>query len=272
MLLTNIRQFGNFEVVLLFTGHDFTVPGLFNRKYPECEVHVYADNREDKSYIASVRPYLWWQYLKEDPTREHEQYLYIDSDVIFREWLDLAKIGADADNWVGSHCKGYIDYKYISGTRRGEEIAAKMAEITGITVDQMKDVPGAGAQWVITNPTAAYWERVYNDSNRIFHYFDNIDSDIQKWTAEMWAQLWGMVREEKTVKIDPELDFIMSTDPIEKWNEVKILHNAGVTGSNDGWFFKGTFVDETPIGQDWSHIRTDKATWHYVQAIKKVIA
>lgn len=232
---------------------------------------MYPDERDNKSYIPSVRPWLWWKYLSEDKTRENEQYLYIDSDVIFREWLDFTAIGADANTWAGSDCGSYIDYDYITGCENGTAIAERMAAITGITVDQMKGVPGAGAQWVITNPTAEYWKRVYEDSNRIWLYFSGVNSNIQKWTAEMWAQLWGMVREGKTVVMPKELDFIMSTNPVEDWDKVKILHNAGVTGSDDGWFFKGMFTDQTPLGQDWSHIRTDKATIKYVEALQKVV-
>lgn len=271
VLLTNLRQFGEHEVVLLFTERDFTVPRYFKEKYPECEVHTYPDTRDDMIYIPSVRPWLWWQYLAEDPSRENETYLYIDSDVIFREWLDFTEVGASANTWAGSDCDGYIGYKYIASRRKGAEIASQMAEICGITVEQMQSTPGAGAQWVITNPTAAYWKRVYEDSNRIYYYFNGVDSDIQKWTAEMWAQIWGMVREGKTVTTPKELDFIMSTNPIEDWEKTKILHNAGVTGSGDGWFFKGSFIDESPLGRDWSHIRTDKATLKYVQALQQVI-
>jgi hypothetical protein len=136
VLLTNIRQFGNFEVVLLFTEYDFTVPMYFRNKYPECEVHTYPE-RANRAYIPSVRPYLWWKYLSEDPSREKETYLYIDSDVIFREMLDFATLGADADHWVGSDCSSYISYDYMSKCEKGDIIAAKMAEITGVTIDQM---------------------------------------------------------------------------------------------------------------------------------------
>lgn len=269
VLLTNIKQFGNFDVVLLFTRHDDTVPQYLADKYG-VQCFVYADNRDDKRYIPSVRPYLLWRYLAQDPTREQETYFYIDSDVIFREMPDFATLGFDANTWVGSDCSGYLDYGYIATRKNGPAIAEQMATICGITVDQMKGVPGIGAHIVMTNPTARFWLRAYEDSNKLYDYFNYLDSDIQKWTAEMWAQLWGMVREGKTVKAPSEMDFCMATDNIKMWDIVKIMHNAGVTGSDD-MFFKGNYADKVPFGENFDHVRHDKVSRKYVEAIEKVI-
>lgn len=270
MLLTNIRQFTDMEVVLLFKEKIFTVPIHFRDKWG-CSVFTFEDKRQDQSYIPSIRPYLWWQYLKQHPEAENETYIYIDSDIIFREWPDFATLDISPKRWFSSDCSGYIGHEYIMSRKQGPAIAQKMAEITGITLDQLKATPGAGAQWFIQNPTAAFWERAYHDSMAIYDYFRPLDSDIQKWTAEMWAQLFGMTREGIEVVIDhKQLDFCLPTDPVEKWDTVKILHNAGVTGSGD-MFFKGQWVDQSPLGQDFSHIRTDKATIKYVEAIQKVI-
>lgn len=271
MLLTNMRQFGTFEVILLFKESDFTVPGFFRKKYPECSVFTFSDGRDDKSYIPSIRPYLWWQYLKQHPEAEQETYIYIDSDIIFREWPDWASLNVGPKRWISSDCSGYIGYDYVNSRTNGPEIASKMAEICGISLEQMKATPGAGAQWLIQNPTAAFWERSYNDSNRIHHYFKGVNSNIQKWTAEMWAQLFGMTREGIEVVIDhKELDFCLPTDDVAKWDTVKILHNAGVTGSGD-MFFKGLYDQTSPLGQDFSGVRKDKATIKYVEALQKVL-
>lgn len=271
VLLTNIRQFGNFEVVLLFTERNFTVPGYFRKKYPECSIFVYPE-RDNQSYIPSVRPYLWWRYLSENPSRELEDYFYIDADIIFREWIDFATLGFDSTTWVGSRCKGYIAWDdYLNKLENADTVVGRMAEICGISLDQAKALPGAGAQWVISKPTADYWQRVYNDSNAIYTYFEPLDSTIQKWTAEMWAQLYGMTRIGINVKTSPELDFIMPTDDISAWDSVKIYHNAGVTNMQPDLFFKGAFIEKPPFGQNFEHVRTDKASIKYVQAIQKVV-
>lgn len=269
MLLANIQQFGDYEIVLLFTKHDDTVPAYLTDKYG-VQCFIYDDTRFDKRYIPSVRPWLWWQYLKENPEREQDSYFYIDSDIIFREMVDFEHLGVDANTWAGSNCSGYIDYDYIITRKKGAQIASKMAEICGISVESMKNVPGIGAHLVISHPTAVFWERTYYDSIKLYDYFLPLESNIQKWTAEMWAQLWGMVREGKTLLMPAELDFCRPTDDIKMWNMVKIMHNAGVTGSGD-MFFKGNYVDHTPFGENFSNVRRDKVSIEYVKAIEKVV-
>lgn len=271
VLLFNIRKFTDIEVVLLFSEKDFTVPSWF-RDQPGCSVFVYTDRREDTGYIPSIRPYLLWQYLAEDSSREQETYFYVDSDIIFREWIDFATLGLNEQTVVGSHCGSYIDYDYIAQCTRGDEIAVKMAEICGITVEQMKGVPGIGAHLLLTNPTAAFWERAYYDSNTIYRYLGPLDSNVQKWTAEMWAQLWGWVREGKTLIAADVLKFCFPTDKIEEWDKVNILHNAGVTvDKSHELFFKGQYVDYPPFGKDLSFVRQDMASYRYVQAIQNTV-
>jgi hypothetical protein len=271
VLLTNLREFGDFEIVLLFTRHNDTIPQHLADKYG-VSCFVYGDKRADLTYHPSVRPYLLWQYLKADPMRERETYLYIDSDVIFREWLDFDKIGAKKNMWVGSNCSGYIDHNYVITRQHGPKIAAKMAEICGITVDDMKGVPGIGAHIVMVDPTAAFWERAYRDSEAIWQYFQTVDSDIQKWTAEMWAQLWGMVREGKNPTTVEELDFCNATDNYQMWEKgvVKIMHNAGAIEGRS-LFLKGNYADKTPWGEDFSWVRRDKCSYAYIQALEKVV-
>ena len=269
VLLTNLAQFGPHEIVLLFSRHDDTIPRYLADKYG-VECFVYADGRDDKGYIPSIRPYLLWCYLSDDPAREKETYFYIDSDIIFRAWPDCATLGANAERWVGSDCSGYIGYDYIAQCGNGPRIAAEMARICGITVDQMRGVPGIGAQLVLNSPSADFWLRAYEDSNRIYNYFQTVDSNIQKWTAEMWAQLWGMVREGKNPTAHQELDFCMATDPIEKWDEVKIMHNSGATSDSE-LFFKGQYTDRTPFSDDLSYVDQTKVTYRYVEALKKVL-
>lgn len=270
VLLTNIRQFTDMEVVMLFKEKNFTVPLHFEKKWG-CSVFTFADKRDQTDYIPSIRPWLWWQYLAQHPEAEQETYLYIDSDVIFREWPDFATLPVDTKRWFGSDCSGYIGADYLLKCEKGPEIVENMARICGITVDQLKATPGAGAQWVIKNPTAAFWERAYNDSNAIHNYFKTLDSNVQKWTAEMWAQLFGMTREGIEVIIDHEqLDFCMATDPIEKWDTTKIMHNAGVTDSAE-LFYKGNYIDRVPFGENFDYVNPAKCSSKYVEAIKKVI-
>ena len=154
MLLSNLKQFTDMEIVLLFAENDFTVPMYFEKK-SGVSVFVYPNPHEE--YVAANRPYLLWQFFKANPAAQKESYFYIDSDVIFREWIDCATLELSPDKVVGSDCSGYISYDYIMKTKRGAEIAAGMAEICGITVEQMKGVPGIGAHIFFEDTTAEFW-------------------------------------------------------------------------------------------------------------------
>lgn len=262
------------EVVLLFSKpHDYldTVPRYLVNKYSGVRCFVYDDRRLDKSYIPAIRPYLWWQYLRTDPSREKEKYFYIDSDIIFRELPNLDQLGVNAKHWVGSDCSGYLDYNYVKQCEQGPDILRHMAQICGITEQQMIGVPGIGAHLLIENPTAALWEKSYNRSLIMWHYLDGVHSNIQKWTAEMWAQLWTMVEDGITVSASKELDFCWATDPIEKWDQTKILHNSGVIDAGKGLFFKGKYQSSAPFGEDFSWVDTKKCSRKYVDAVEKVI-
>lgn len=257
------------EVILLFKEQDFTVPIHFRNKWG-CSVFTFTDRRDDLDYVPSIRPYLWWQFLKQNPEYEKETYIYIDSDIIFREWPDWEKLGVKPKHWITSDCSGYIGSKYVRSREKGDEIATEMARICGITMEQLDATPGGGAQWLIQNPTAAFWERSYQNSNQIHHFFQDTESNIQKWTAEMWAQLFGMTREGITVEVSKELAFCLPTDDIKRWDETKIMHNSGVTAASD-LFFKGEYDKFSPFGKDLSYVNPQKVSSKYVEAISKVL-
>ena len=270
--LTNLKSHGIKNIVLLFQKWDDDIPVYFENKYG-VETHVYEDSRDDKSYIPSIKPYLWWQYLAGDPSREKGKYFYMDSDVIFREKLDFRKLPVKDDVWYCSDCNGYLNVDYIRNCTNGEQVLKDMANIVGVTVESLETINhnSGGAQWLIKNPTAEYWKKVYDDSNKIYNYFKNLDSNIQKWTAEMWAQLWNMIYFNIGPKIVDEMEFCWATDPLRRWNETKIMHNAGVTADATDLFFKGKYVHSSPFDDDLSFVNKGKVSSKYVDAIKKVI-
>lgn len=242
------------------------------RRYPSVEVHMYDDTRPDKSYAPTIRPFLWYCYLSEDPSRENDTYFQIDCDVIFRELPDWSKVPYSPKTWFGSDCGGYIDYDYIKSCRNGEQIATDFASIIGVPRHVIEKTQGVGAQWVLVKPLAAYWLKVLDDSVKLYYYLQGVDSNIQKWTAEMWAQLYNAPYFGINQKICPELDFCRPTDNVKMWDTVKILHNAGVIGeAAEIMFYKGKYVNETPFGKDHSYVRRDKASIKYVEAINSVM-
>lgn len=269
--LTNLKSLGIKDIVLLFSKHDSSIPIYFEEKY-NVEVHAYEDGRDDKEYIPSIKPYLWWKFLEEDSTRENERYMYIDSDVIFNKKINLRKMPSKDDVWYCSDCNRYLNLDYIRSCENGDRILSEMAKIVNVTVESLKTINtnSGGAQWIIKNPTADYWKKVYYDSNKLYIYLRSIKTDLQIWTAEMWAQLWNMMYFNIGPKIHSELDFCFATDPIERLKSAKILHNAGVTKQDTDLFFKGRYVTKSPFEDDLSFVNQNKCSFAYVKAIEAV--
>jgi hypothetical protein len=261
-----MKSLGINNIVLLFTRHVRDLPKYLGDKY-NVEVHVY-DDRDDRSYIPSVKPYLWSKYLKEDKSRENESYFYLDSDVIFR---DIPDVDADKETWYGSDCSHYLGVEYIDSTGKG--IFEGMCKIVGVDSDIIREInPGSGAQWVISNPTYEYWTKVYSDSNYLYRYLNSQTySKIQKWTAEMWAQLYNAYLFGKNTQTHEELKFAWSTDPVDRYYETKMLHNAGVTSDRQGLFFKAKYARHSPFKANLDFVDKTKAGIKYVEAIKEVV-
>ncbi|GAA0491314.1 hypothetical protein GCM10008986_16770 [Salinibacillus aidingensis] len=274
--ITRLQNLGIRNIVLLFTRQDDRVPIYLEENYG-VETHVYNDDRTDKSYIPSVKPYLWMKYLEEDASRENDTYFYLDSDVLMR---DVPDVKPTETTWYASACESYLSVDYIDS--KGQDLLERMCEVIGIDAALIREKnPIGGAQWIIKNPTYEYWKKVYEDSVKLYQFLNSVEGEyvrkndtnytpIQKWTAEMWAQLWNVYHFGKTVKTSTELDFSWPTDPIELYHQTKIFHNAGVINDHQNLFFKGKYVNNTPFRDSFEHIDKSKASIEYVKAIKEV--
>lgn len=263
--LTRILKLGIQDIILLFSQWDDVIPQYFEEEYG-AEVHVYKDKRKNKNYIPSIKPYLWMRFLEEDPSRENETYFYLDSDVLLKEVPD---VNPTENIWYASDCNGYIGLEYID--KKHPQLVESMCEAIEIDAEMIREHnPIGGAQWVIKNPSFAYWKKVYEDSNTLYNMLSRSNTDIQKWTAEMWAQLWNVYHVGKVVKTPSELDFCWPTDDVRRYNETKIYHNAGVINDNQNLFFKGKYVNKTPFHDNFNHVDKSKASIKYVEAIKDV--
>ena len=125
-------------------------------------------------------------------------------------------------------------------------------------------------------------EKVYKDMYAINHYFesipektdanttDDIKKLVQRWTSEMYAQVWNLDYFGIEPVIDKQLEFTWATDSIETWDKNRLYHNAGATKDNKDLFFKGDYIWKEPYGEDFSYVSPDKASIKYVEAINKV--
>lgn len=259
------------DIVILFSKHDDNV--ATNIKNIGVNVHVYEDKRDYGLYIPSLKPYLMWQYLEEDKSRENETYFYMDSDVIFRELPDPKQhmFTNDKEICYGSDCGGYLNYDYMIQCSNGKEIIQDMCNIVGITVEQVMSIneKSIGAQYIISKPKAEYFKKVYNDSNALWRYIEHKNTDMQKWTVEMTSQLWNLIYFNIEPKISQDLDFSWATDHYDEYYNKKILHNAGVIDEYQNLFFKGQYTDRVPFYDDFEHIFIDSNSMHYVNELNK---
>lgn len=256
------------DIIILFSKHDDSV--VKNILKTGVNVHVYEDERFDFEYIPSLKPYLMYRYLEEDILRENETYFYMDSDVILREVPDYSKIETSYSHWCGSDCNGYLNYDYIIQCEKGKEILQGMADIIGISVEDIYNMNNSsiGAQYVISEPMAGYFKKVYEDSIKLWKYIKDIDTNFQKWAVEMNATIWNMPLFNIVPHVSKELSFCWATDPIDKWYENKIFHNAGVAGQ-DYLFFKGGYNNTTPFNKNHDYVSKDYASYKYLENIKE---
>ena len=198
-------------------------------KYPKVNFHRYSVERFD--YTPAIKPYLMWQYFKDNP--QEEQYFFHDCDIVLLKPLN----NFDRDYICCSDTTSYIGYNYIIS--KGEEVLDLMCKVMDIdkeVVRQNQNVSG-GCQFVFDTLPAHLWERVYKNSKKLHKELINYnktqkvvnDYPIQAWTAEMWSTLWEMWKAGYKTKIVDELSFCWSTDKINNLSKTKILHNAGVT-------------------------------------------
>ena len=183
------------DIVILFSKHSNEV--VKNIEKLGVNVHVYDDKRFNVSYIPSIKPYLMYRYLEEDRLREKETYFFMDSGVIVKEEI---KINNPSEGvWYGSDCGGYLNYDYTAQCEDGQQLIKDMAEIVGISIDDVKRINknSIGAQYIMSNPTSEYFKKVYEDSIKLWLYVKDRQTNYQKWCQEMVATLWNMPYFEK---------------------------------------------------------------------------
>lgn len=264
----------NIHVVFLTQSSNPSEEVLYlQNKYREVQFFFYENNRADKSYIPSIKPWGMFKHYLMNSYLKNERVFYHDSDIIFRKKIDENVFVED--KCYLSNTISYVGYDYC--VSKGVEQLNRMAEIVGIDVDviQKNQFNSGGAQYILQIQTPEFWYKVYDDSNLLYRFLDqeskkapNDESLIQKWCAEMWATLWNLWLSGYETEIHSELDFCFATAPIKDWFSSKILHNAGVIKDSKGMFFKGGAINRIPYWDDFSYIDDSYCSSMYVENIK----
>ena len=258
-------------------------------------VHHYDDDREDKSYIPSIKPFLISKWLKENPQYGESFFLH-DSDIVFRVLPDFEKLMGDDITYL-SDTIGYIGYNYIkdccnryekkhTNTYEGQ-LLDEMTDVVGLEVECVKcnQENSGGGQYLIKNTNHELWFKIYNDCvplyNKMLDYqkrFPISPGEIQFWTAEMWSLLWNLWLYGIETKVVKELEFSWATDTVKVYETKPILHMAGVTDNlKNTKFYKGDYINVDPLmklSEDINHfdfIDKNSSTIKYVEIMKSLV-
>ncbi len=217
---------------------------------------VYADNRKQREYASSIRPYLFQQHIKAIPSIAEESIFYYDTDLIMRELPDFTSL-LQNDTWYVSDTRNYLNSRYVINAG-GNGLFEKMCHLVGITPGLVKDNDQncGGAQYLIKKAPLSFWEKVEKDCEALYVLMrsrNNIMAEelyisqgskrsecqgIQGWCADMWAVFWNALFFGYHVEISRELDFCWTTEVIESWKHKKILHYSGAIEENDLRLFR----------------------------------
>lgn len=272
--------------------------------YPEAEFHFYKDNDVDNLgsligiYIPVLRPYVMWKYLKEHPYRVADAIFYCDSDILFTSSFDVDQYVQDDINYL-SDTNSYINASYFDSKihqvlpekleeYKTRDILGELTSIIGISreIAEANNDHSGGAQYLLKNMDAYFWNKVMNDVILIRTYLQKVNREFfkdenagfQSWCADMWAVLWNLWLRGQETQVVPELDFTWATDPIEKLELThSIFHNAGITGTEmNGYpcFYKGKYHLGSDPTQDphleaiLAHPESQKyCTWWYTKKL-----
>jgi len=301
MVIANV--FNNFlsvrsvsiHVIFSTLGNNKLSQGAEDLKKIGINIHSYKDERVNKRYIPSIKPFLLYKWLEQYPQYGKCFFLH-DADIIFRELPDFEKMIND-DICYLSDTIGYIGYDYIMDCCRRYEsqhptsekgqLLKEMADTIGISVDLIKENQknSGGGQYIIKNTDYKLWEKIYLDSftlyNNMLIYqrkFPINPGQIQFWTAEMWSVLWNLWLHNFKTKVVNELSFSWATDNVDVYKKHSILHMAGVTDDlKKTKFYKGEYINIDPIEKlredptHFNYVDTKSSTIKYIEVMRSYI-
>ena len=258
-------------------------------------VHHYIDDRPQKHYIPTVKPFLISKWLKDFPEYGKCFFLH-DSDIIFRKLPNFDSLINDDITYL-SDTIGYIGYNYIMDccnryesahpTSGKGQLLNEMANVIGVSVEciECNQENSGGGQYLIKNTDWLLWEKIYVDCvplyDQMLDYqkrFPISPGEIQFWTAEMWSLLWNLWLYGIETRITPEFEFSWATDSIKIYEDKPILHMAGVTSNQkQDKFYKGDFININPLDKlkedinFFDYVSSQSSTKKYVEVMKSLV-
>jgi hypothetical protein len=234
----------------------------------------YDDTRETRHYISSIRPNILKQHWIAQPQLKDSAIFYHDSDIIFtrpiKDWITDEMI---SDNeWYGSDTRWYIAHSYVKS--KGQDVIDEMCKIMDLPESLIEDneLNAIGAQYLMKGIDTHFWSRVESDSENLYKEISELNRkkkeldpthhELQIWCADMWAVLWGGWRRGYKTNCHPNFDFSWGTSSEHDYFKMNIMHNAGVTDSQSGLFYKAEYMNKLPYTEPLK-INENTASWHY---------
>ncbi len=262
------------DIHILLGIYDNNIPyhwQILKEHYKEVGFYFYNDTRSDSCYIPSIYFHLLSKHLTEYPNLQDEVLFTHDSDIVFTKKPDLHSLFS-TKKWYVADTHSYLDYKYIQS--KDDVIYQKMCQIVGIDplIPKIMGKNIGGAQYIVSNTTSEFWDKVEKDSVALYKYFCEVepyyvkkhenDYPIQKWTAGMWSYMWNGWLAGNEIIVEPKLGFVWSTDSIKNIENHSILHNAGVTDKHSEMFYKGAYINSLPYN-DAVTVNDSRASSYY---------
>ena len=276
----------NIDILVAWNPNDETsnpeVVEMWNKlrsHYSYIRFFFYQDTRKHPiKYISSIRPNILKQHFEQHPELVNEAIFYHDCDILFTKPVSWDKFLND-DIWYLSDTNSYINYDYIIS--KGKDVYLKMCEIVGMNsiIPKLMNSNSGGAQYILKNINSTFWEKVEKDCEELFFEITKINNlkkqedpsyhELQIWCADMWSLLWNGWLLGNETKVIKEMDFSWATDSEERFDETNIFHNAGVTCSCGGKFYKANYRESLPYNLDL-RIREGTASYRYYKEIQKI--
>ena len=249
------------DIHILLGIYDNNIPyhwQILKEHYKEVGFYFYNDTRSDSCYIPSIYFHLLSKHLTEYPELQDEVLFTHDSDIVFTKHPELDYLFS-SKKWYVADTHSYLDYKYIQS--KDDVIYQKMCQIVGIDplIPKIMGKNIGGAQYIVSNTTSEFWDKVERDSVSLYKYFCEVephyvkkhenDYPIQKWTAGMWSYMWNGWLAGNEIIVEPKLGFVWSTDSVRNIEKHSILHNAGVTDKHSMMFYKGAYTNSLPYNE-----------------------
>lgn len=249
-------------------------------KYPNVNFYFYPDTRKSVKYISSVRPYTLKKHFYKYPELYKGTFMYHDCDIALTKPLEIDNYlcGCDQTCYL-SDTISYIGHNYILS--KGQDVLDLMCSVANIDKELVKqnEANSGGAQYILKNIDYTFWEEVEIDCENLFYEVvklntkkvaeDDRHHPLQIWCADMWAVLWNLWKRDRKTKIIKELNFTWATEPINKWGENSIFHNAGINNNKDNAFYKANYISKIPPND--LEINPTLTSYKYYELVKNIL-